>query len=130
MPSIYAKKQKWRFLVHLGPQRKPCIHCTLSPCEENLRFPGLQVSLFAYISRNTVQTASCSPLLDRFRKTDTHPDTRKRCCFHGCWDVLLLLSICSFVLSIQSTRTVFFAMWKGYRLHKIILPKASPALNS
>lgn len=95
MPRIYLKKQKWRFLVHLEPQRKPCIHSILSPSEENLCLPSLQVSLFAYISHNTVQTASCSSLLDRFKKTDIHPDTRKRCCFHGCWDVLLFLSICS-----------------------------------
>lgn len=129
MPSIYLKKQKWRLLVHLEPQRKPCIHSILSPREENLCLPGLQVSLFAYISHNTVQTASCSPLLDRFKKTHP-PRYQEEMLFSwmlGCTAIFIHLLL---ELSIQSSRTVFFAMWKGYRSHKIILPKASPALNS
>lgn len=72
MPSIYPKKQKWRFPVHLGPQRKPCIHSILSPCEENRAY--LAFGFYsAYISHNTVQTASCSPLLDRVKKLTSVP---------------------------------------------------------
>ena len=64
------------------------------PCEENLCFPSLQVSLCLYIPQHS---ANCLMFTTPWQiQENRHPSQyQKRCCFHGCWDVLLLLSICS-----------------------------------
>ena len=128
MPSIYPKKQKWRFLVHLGPQRKPCIHSILSLVKKTCASPAFRFHS-AYISHNTVQTASCSPLLDRFKKTDIHPNTRRDAAF---MDVGMCCYFYPSAPGIINTKYQNSLLCNVERIQvtQIILPKASPALNS
>lgn len=128
-PVPIPRSRNGDFCWFLGPQRKPCIHSILSPCEENLAYLA-----FRFYSLPIYPTTQCK--LPHVHHSLTEPRNG-----HPSWyqeEMLLTWMLgcaATFIhllleLSVQSSRTVFFAMWKGYRLHKIILPKALPALNS